>query len=141
MSTKLNLSGISMSSTGASHGVPYTGGEKRLIAGLVTAILVAAGETVTDDRAVHLSKEEMTVLAEVVEVTPEANRSLPGLVSAAYKANFKSLFGEKAEIGNDEFPKLRDPTSQRLLLREALKTIGREDILPSVPTYGAKKKA
>ena len=144
--TSINLAGLSLSSTGASHGVPYTAAEKRLNAGLVCALLMAAnsvneaGVVVADDKIVKLTKDEEKVLAAVVEATPEKNRSLPGLVSAAYKANFKALFGKDAVTGNDDFPKLRDPTSQRLLLRQALKDIGREDILPSVETYGAKKK-
>ncbi len=139
MGQKLNLAGLSLKSTGASHGVPYTNGERRLVAALACSILIAMGESIADDKRVKLDKEEEAVLVQTVTDTPEANRSLPGLVSAAYKNNFRRLFGKDAEVGNDDFPKLRDPTSQRLLLREALKSIGREDLLVHVPTYGAKK--
>lgn len=139
--TNINLAGLSLGSTGTSHGVSYTPSEKRLHAALACALLMAHGETIADDKQVPLTEEETTVLQAAIDATPVKNRSLPGLVAAAYKGNFKRLFGEKATIGDESFPKLRDPTSQRLLLREAVKSLGaRDEVLAAIPTYGAKKK-
>jgi hypothetical protein len=135
----INLAGLSMASTGSSHGVSYTDAEKRLFAAFATAILLGAEMEVAKDKQVAISEEELGVLQDVVEATPAANRSLPTLVSAAYKANFKRLFGKDAEVGDDDFPKLRDPTSIRLMLRGALTEIGALDVLAMVPKYGTKK--
>jgi hypothetical protein len=143
MSTKLNLKGLSLKSTGASHGVPYTTNEKRLIAGLVCAILVMADHTIEDAKKVALTEDEQAVLQDVIDSTAEDNRSLPGLVTASYKAIFANTFGEKAKLGDEEYPKLRDLTSMRLLLRGALVALGKDEILAEVPSYGkgTKKKA
>ena len=137
--SKNALSALALVGTGGNHGQAYTDGEKNFFAGCMAAILIA--QDIKVEKPVDLPAEDLAIL----EAAAAESTSVTGCMAAAYRSKVKGLDGFNKETdevdGNTDFPKLRDPTSIRILTRGAIKAIGApESVLDEVaPKYGKAK--
>jgi len=129
---------LSLKSTGgAGHGVSYTAGERLLVLQVLTACLALADITVKD------GKSDKQVDDLVAELSP-SHTGVDMLSRAAFRGHIKSVCGTGKEfIGNEDFPKQRDPTSIQLLFRAGCDTLGVDKATKDTifPRYGAGKDA
>ena len=141
---------LSIAPTATSHGVEYTAAEKTFLAAAVTAALILADATVP--KPVHDKEVAAMVSAKIdAMIAEKADRQpdIVSVVSACYRDKAKGHIAEQTaagktpkEIEATDFPKVRDPTSIRLLTREALTAVGCADIQNEVaPKYGNGKNA
>jgi len=126
---------LALKSSGSSNGIPYTEGEKKLAQQAVTAALRLAEL----DIAHPMSNSDCdTLAAELVAEIDGVDR----LSRAIYRGIIRKECGSgKQFIGNDDFPKERDPTSVQLLMRGAGQACGmtKDQLDQAFPKYGGKK--
>ena len=126
---------LALKSSGSSNGIPYTEGEKKLAQQAVTAALRLAEIEIEHP----LSNSDCDDLAAELVGT---NDGVDRLSRAIFRGLIRKQCGSgKQFIGNDEFPKERDPTSVQLLMRGAGQACGLpKDLLDQAfPKYGGKK--
>jgi len=131
---------IVLTKTAASHGVGYTPAEKKFFAAAATCVLAMADVVVSKPVTDAVATEAVNAAVAKCSEAGQKEVGPASIIAAAYRETARShqtVDGDES-IGTDEFPKLRDPTSIRLLTRSALEEIGAEKALIDVvaPKYG-----
>lgn len=116
---------------------PYTDEEKNLAGQILTCLLPLADQEVKKE--IEVSDEVQNLCTEIAQ--NGGHSGLDTMVRDCFRTHIKNTCGgAKDFIGNDSFPKVRDPTSIQLIMRKGLEMVGREDLKDVLfKRYGQKE--
>jgi len=126
-------------STTSGGKVEYTNEEKNLAAQILACLLPLADQAIK--KTVEIDPEIDLLCTDIA--TNGGHTGLDTMARDCFRTHIRNICIEGDKFtGTSSFPKMRDPTSVQLIMRNGLEMVGREDLKDALfARYGAKKTA